>query len=156
MQSLFDEKMVLEAKLASLSEQLKELGFSDVKTFKLVDKDGFPLPNVDHYGIVNIKRQIDICKNDLRQVMKKIEQELPAALQSGQRYATKPFALVLGSINPVLKRNDQIVTINNTIVTWDQLKAECTNVESLKILRDREILYLTCSIDVKDLNLSKI
>ena len=69
------EREKLELEWRSLAEYLNSPGMPGLKG-SLVDNDGFPLPNIDHYKVREARQKFNILNNDHTALMNRIETEL--------------------------------------------------------------------------------
>lgn len=79
---LMEEKTKIEEQIQKLGEILAEngVGMND----PIIDDQGFPLPNIDHYQVRYARREIICLQNDHKAIMKKIEDGLSDFYRSAE------------------------------------------------------------------------
>lgn len=145
---LIDKKVVLEERIRILSEEL-----GDLRTCPLIDKDGFPKKDIDHYSIMIARSDLSKAREDYKEIMEEIERQLPQAISSGKKYATKPFAVVNNvSANSLaegagLKVGDKILQLDSVTRFEDLSTFSLGKILCIKVLREADIVKLETSTD---------
>jgi len=85
--SLISHKAFLESRIAQLHSSLESLN-SDARA-PLIDAEGFPRSDLDIVAIKTLRSQLNICFNDHKALMKRIEQSLVHHFQEDS--ATSPI-----------------------------------------------------------------
>lgn len=144
LEQIFDQKILIEERIKVLEMELGEN-----RKGSLIDKDGFPIANIDHYSISTARNTLNRLQVDYQNVMKEIERRLPEALISGKRFATKPFAIVAmvdrGGLADIagLLVGDKVLMINDSITRYEDLAHfKLTSEITIKVLRADSILNL--------------
>ncbi|KAJ1647395.1 putative 26S proteasome regulatory subunit [Coemansia erecta] len=148
-QALMKRRTELESEIRALELDLKSLGVN--RTEPLVDKDGFPRADIDIVAIVEIRRSLNYKQNDLKSLMKEIEQSLVQLHQQQQqqqsakepepkRPSARPFARI-SMVAPNSPASDAGFLVGDTIVQYGCVDFE--NHNDLKLL----IKETTDSID---------
>lgn len=72
--NLMKEKEELESKIKENIDDLNNLKVG--VSMPLVDEEGFPIANLDHYNIRKLRGEVNVWTNDMKVLMRKIEEEI--------------------------------------------------------------------------------
>lgn len=114
------ERKAIEEEIMKLTEYLTGEGMPGING-KLIDNEGFPIANIDHYSITTARNKLACKQNDLKQLMERIEKDMSQYFtQHKQQNAnkkeqktdeTEPIAIPVPSEDPKENTSDKASNI---------------------------------------------